>query len=145
MAVTHQLYGPAMGNIAKNLITDLTSTATIINVHLMTSAHSVDQDNEYWATIAANESSAGTTGSTSYTVKTLDGKAISYATRVTTLTATSETVFTTGGDITAYYAVLAASSYLLSCVNFDGEEKSVAGEFKINWTDAKIATITVAT
>ena len=145
MAVTHQLYGPAMANISKNLIGDLSSTGTIINVHLMTSAHSVDQDNEYWATVSANETSSGTAGSTNYEMKTLDGKAIGYATRVTTFTATSETVFSTGGNITAYYAVLAASSYLYSCVNFDGEEKSVAGEFKINWTDSKISTITVAT
>ena len=148
MAVTHKLYGPFLKNLANGNIGNIGSTAADIpiSVRIMTSAHSFTVANEYWATVSANQASSASTGSTDYRAggKLITGTALSYSTRVTTLTATSETVFSTGGDIKGFFAVLAASSYLVSCIDFDGEEASVDGEFKITWADKKILTMTVS-
>ena len=149
MAVTHKLYGPFMKNLSEStgvLANSLGSTALEIKVVIMTSEHVFNQDHEYWSQISTDEQSTSTTGNEDYVKggQLLNGKDLSYAARITTVTASSYTSFTTGGDIIGYYAVLAASSYLMSCVDFDGQEKSVAGEFKINWTDAKIMTMEVS-
>ena len=147
MAITHKLYGPVMKNSANGTLSNIGSTDSVeIYVKLMTSGHSFDQDNEYWNTIAANETTSATAGSTDYPDggKILNGTSLAYASRITTLSATSETEFTAAGNVTAFYAVLTASSYLVSCVDFDGSEQSVAGKFAINWTDLKILTNTVS-
>ena len=147
MAVTHKLYGNSMLNSANGNIPNMGSTASAqIYVKLMTSAHTFTVANQYWNDVSANEQTTGTVGSTSYTVggKLLTGTSLAYLTRVTTLSATSETEFTDTGDIIGFYAVLTASSYLVSCVDFDGKQQSVDGKFAINWADNKILTITVA-
>lgn len=148
MAVTHNLYGPFLKNMADGTLGDIGATGTVnINVMIMTSAHSYNKDHEYWSQVSANEQSTTTTGNEDYEAggQLLTGTATTYTGGTLTLTATSETVLTTGGDVSGYYAVLAASSYLVSHVDFDGEEKSVDGEFKITWTDAKIFTNSVST
>jgi hypothetical protein len=147
LAVTHKLYGNSMLNSANGNIPNMGSTASAeIYVKLMTSAHTFAVANQYWADVSANEQSTATASSTDYITggKLLTNTSLAYAARITTLSATSETVFSTGGNISGFHAVLTASSYLVSCVDFGGEEKSVAGEFKINWADSKILTITVA-
>ena len=149
MAVTHKLYGPFLNNLMNStgiMANSIGSTALEIRVFLMTSGHVFNQDHQYWSQISTDNQSSGLAGSTDYnsTGVLLNGKDLAYAARITTLSASSFTEFSTGGNLIGYYAVLAASSYLMSCVDFDGEQKSVAGEFKINWTDAKIMTNTVS-
>ena len=138
MAVTHYLYGPSLKNVGANNV-DL--EATTFTVHLMTSDHAYSKNNEYWATVSANE----TTGQPDYEAKDLAGQALGYSAGITTLTASSETEFCSSGSIKAFHAVLAASSYLISSIDFGGAEESVDGEFKITWTDNKILTMTVST
>ena len=135
MAVTHKLFGPVMKNLGK--IGDL-ETATI-TVNLMSSAYVFDQDSEYWASISTDEISTGT----DYQPVTLSGKSMTYAARITTLSATTS-LFCSTGSITAYFAVLKASSYLMGCVDFDGIEQSQDGIFKISWPGDEVLTFTVS-
>ena len=150
MAVTHTLYGPFLKNMAAStgiLANGLGSTATEISALIMTSAHTFNQAHEYWSQVSVNQQSTSSTGNEDYVAggQLLAGKALSYSTGVTTLSASSDTVFTAAGDITGFFAVLAASSYLVSCVDFDGIEQSVGGVFKITWTDNKVLTLTATT
>ena len=141
MAVTHKLYGPVMKNIANGNIGDLGSTAAApITVYLMSSDHTFTQNHEYWSAISANE-----TTDADYSEKILGNPSVTYGdNRITTLAATSETEFASSGSIKARYAVLAASSYLVSCVDFGQTEESVDGQWKINWHADGILTITVS-
>ena len=147
MAVTHTLYGPFMKNLSNAGIGGLAAVSTEFTVFLMSSDFAFSQDHEYWAQVSSDEQSTDFAGSTEYVAggKELTERSLAYAARVTTFSASTYTSFSTGGNISGFFAVLAASSYLVSCVDFDGEEKSVAGEFKINWTDSKVLTMTVGT
>jgi hypothetical protein len=144
MAVTHKLYGPFLKNIMTSTIGDI--GAAEFRVKIMTDGHAFNQDHEYWSQVSANEQSTSTTGNEDYEEggQLLVGVETSYTDKITTLSASSETEFTTEGDVSGFYAVVCASSYLVSCVDFDGEEKSVQGTFKITWTDNKILTNTVS-
>jgi len=140
LAVTHKLFGPFMKHIASGAITDITSTA--VYVSLMTTDWTFDQDSEYWSTISTGQISTGT----HYTPggDLLNEKSLAYAARITTLSATSETTFTSTGSITAGFAVTRATCHLISCVDFGDTEEAVSGAFKITWTDGKILTMTVS-
>jgi hypothetical protein len=155
MAVTHTLYGPFMKNLASSGAAgnetrlgslDTTSTERF-SVILMSSDFVFNQAHEYWAQVSSDQQSTDFAGSTDYEAggKPLAERSLAYSNRVTTWSASTYTSFSTGGNIIGFFAVVAASSYLVSCVDFGGEEKSVAGEFKINWTDAKVLTMTVGT
>ena len=157
MAVTHTLYGPFMKNLASSgtlgnetRLGSLDTTSTErFSVFLMTSEHAFNQAHEYWSQVSANQQSTDTADSTSYITggTPLAGRSLAYSSRITTMSASSYTTFSTGstgaGDIIGFFAVIAASSYLVSCVNFGGKEQSVEGEFTINWTDSKVLTMTV--
>ena len=134
MAVTHKLYGPVMKNIASGAITQLDSTAILVSL-MATDWSAFNQDNEYWATISTGEKSTDdyTPGGVS-----LDGRALAYADRITTLTATSETVFTSSGTISSPFAVVRATCHLISCIDFDGVRSSLEGKFAIAWADNKV-------
>ena len=132
-----------MKNLSNGNISALT---TEMRVALMsTSGFSFDQDNEYWATISTGQLSTATSVSYPSSGVVLGGPSLSYGSRITTLSATSETVFTSTGSITASYAVIHASSYLVSCIDFDSVQASVDGKFAVAWTDSKVLTITVGT
>ena len=146
MAVTHKLYGPFLKNLTAStgiLADGLASTATEISVRLMTSEHVFDQDHQYWSDVSTDEQSTSSTGTEDYTKggQLLVGKALSYSTGVTTLTASSDVSFGSTVDVIGFFGVLTASSYLVSCIDFDGEEKSVGGVFKVTWTDNKVLTL----
>ena len=144
MAVTHKLYGAAMKNMLNNNITDLNSSGTTtLTFSLMTSEHSFAQGNEYWGTISANETSSGTAGSTNYAAQTLTTIALASSGDRLTLFDADDVTFTSTGNVLAYHGILRASSYLISSIDFDGEQKSVAGEFKLNFASTGVFTITV--
>ena len=148
MAVTHTLYGPAFENMAKGSI-DLNSSSTHMRVLLMTSEHTFNQDNAYWATISTHEATTAYVGSTDYKDgeggHVLSGLSISYSSRITTWTATSKATFTSTGTIKAFSAVTAASSYLISCIDFGEEKASAGGEFSVQWSTDGIFTMTAGT
>ena len=146
MAVTHKLYGPFLKNLSAStgiLASGLASTATEISVRVMTSGHVFDQDHQYWAQVSTDEQSTSSTGNEDYPGggRLLVGKALSYSTGVTTMTASSEVTFTSSGDVIGFFAVLTASSYLVSCIDFDGKEQSVGEVFKVTWTDNEVLTL----
>ena len=141
MVVKHTLYSPFMKNIANGNITDLESTTILVSL-MATAGFSFTQANEYWATVSGAKSTYASYPSSGVV---LGGTALASSGRVTILTATSETQFCSSGTISSPFAVLHVSSYLVSCVDFDGVESSVDGEFKITWTDDKVLTMTVAT
>ena len=148
MAVTHTLYGPSLKNTADGKMA-LGSSSTDIRVLLMTSEHTFTQANEYWATVSTNEVTTGYCGSTDYKDgqggHVLGGLSLSYSSRITTWSATSKATFTSTGTIKAFYAVTAASSYLISCIDFGEEKASADGEFAIQWSTDGIFTNTVGT
>ena len=143
MAVTHKLYGPAMKNILDGTV-DLDGHT--FKVALMSSGFSFDQDHENWAQVSTGEiSSTGDyDGGITLPIASTD---MTYSGGVSTVICSSETVFSTEGTISAHHAVVygSTSDKLLSAVDFDGEEASVDGEYKITWTDSKLFTITVST
>jgi hypothetical protein len=150
MAVTHKWYGPGMKNVQNGNITSLSSSDVTIKCALLSSDHTFTQSHETWSQIVANEVT-----STDYSTGgvALSNKMISYADRITTFATSSdswETTFTSTGSITARYGVVyhegssAATSYLLSCVDF-GETRSCAvGTFKITWDSSGILQTTVS-
>ena len=148
MAVTHTLYGPVLKNLAGGSI-NLGTSSTDLRLLLMTSELTFNQANEYWATVSTHEATTTYTGSTDYTMgtggKVLTGVSLSYSTRITTMSATSKATFTSTGTIKAFHAVLAASSYLVSCVSFGEEKASAGGEFSVQWSTGGILTNTVGT
>ena len=141
MAVTHKLYGPSMKNILDGTI-DL--GAHTFKVALMSSGFSFNQDDANWD----NTHEISSTGD--YTAGgitlAIASSQMTYATRVTSVICSSETVFSTSGTISANYAVVYGSTNnkLVSCVDFGGAEASVDGEYKITWTDSKLFTVTVS-
>lgn len=143
MAVTHKLYGPIVKNVYDRTV-DL--GAHTFKVALLSSAHTFNQDHENWAQVSTNEiSSTGdyTAGGITLAIASSE---MTYATRVTSVVCSSETVFSTSGTISAYYAAVygSTSDKLVSCVDFGKEEASVDGEYKITWTDSKLKTVTVS-
>ena len=148
MAVTHKLYGNSMKNILNGNFNNLGSTASVIKVALMTSAHTYSAANEVFADVSTNQTSTATYGDYTAGGITATGKSLAYADRVTTLKSTDDVIFCSTGTITAYHAVvyedLSTNKYLLSSIDFDGVQSAVSGEFKVAWTDDKILTVTVA-
>ena len=143
MAVTHKLYGPAMKNILDGTV-DL--GADTFKVALMSSEFSLDQDHEDWAEVSTHQITDAdyTAGGITLSIASTD---MTYSNGVTTVVCSSETVFASTGTISAHHAVVygSTSDKLLSAVDFNGEEDSVDGEYKITWTDSKLFTITVST
>jgi len=140
MAVTHALYGTSMKNLMNGNITDIASTT--ITLSLMTSDHSFNQAHEYWADVSANQL---TTDDYTPGGEALANTALTSTDDVSTIFDADNVQFTAAGDITAYHAVLRASSYLISGIDFDGEQQSVGGEFSVNWNSSGIFWVTVAT
>ena len=141
MAVTHKLYGPAMKNILDGTV-DLDGHT--FKVALMSSGFSFNQDDANWDdTHEISSTGDYTAGGITLAIASTD---MTYSNRVTTVVCSSETVFSTEGTISAYHAVVygSTSDKLLSAVDFNGEEASVDGEYKITWTDSKLFTITVS-
>ena len=143
MAVTHKLYGPIVTNIYNGTV-DL--GAHTFKVALMSSAHTLNQDHENWADVSANEISSTGDYTAGGITLAIASSQMTYATRVTSVICSSETVFSTSGTISANYAVVYGSTNnkLVSCVDFGGAEASVDGEYKITWTDSKLKTVTVS-
>ena len=141
MVVTHKLYGPAMKNILDGTV-DLDGHT--FKVALMSSGFSFNQDDANW-------DNTHEISSTDYTndgeTLAIAGTDMTYNGGVTAVVCSSETVFSTEGTISAHHAVVYGSTTdkLLSAVDFNGEEGSVDGEYKITWTDSKLFTITVST
>ncbi len=156
MAVTNKLYGPAIENLAKAGIPDLSAGGTVIKVALMDDTFTFNQDHEKWGDIKDKQISDVTY--TDYTEhgETIANKQVNYLARVTTFKTTdAKATFCDPGDIKASYAVIyyyvdAAgdphddNSKLIACIDFDGELESKNGEFSIEWHNDGIFTITVA-
>ena len=142
MAVTHKLYGPAMKNILDGTV-DLGGHT--FKVALMSSGFNFNQDNENWGDVSTHQNTDAdyTAGGITLSIASTQ---MTYATRVTSVVCSSETVFSTEGTISAYHAVVysTATNKLLSAVDFNGKEASVDGEYKITWTDSKLFTVTVS-
>ena len=142
MAVTHKLYGPSMKNILDGTI-DL--GADTFKVALMSSGFSLDQDHEDWAEVSTHQITDADYTAGGITLSIASSQ-MTYATRMTSVVCSSETVFASTGTISAYHAVVygSTSDKLISAVDFGGEEASVDGEYKITWTDSKLFTVTVS-
>ena len=142
MAVTHKLYGPAMKNILDRTV-DLGGHT--FKVALMSSGFNFNQDNENWGDVSTHQSTDADYTAGGITLAIASSQ-MTYATRVTSVICSSETVFSTSGTISANYAVVYGSTNnkLVSCVDFGGAEASVDGEYKITWTDSKLKTVTVS-
>ena len=141
MAVTHKLYGPAMKNILDGTV-DLDGHT--FKVALMSSGFSFNQDDANWDnTHEIGSTGDYTAGGITLSIASTD---MTYSNRVTTVVCSSETVFASTGTISAHHAVVygSTSDKLLSAVDFNGEEASVDGEYKITWTDSKLFTVTVS-
>ena len=147
MAVTHNWFGPGLENILNGTI-DLVSDT--IKVALFKEAYSpAEADENYVDTHECdsedylNEGGAGA-GEGGQTLP-ITATEINYDTgevKIKTSVAAGETVFTSEGTISAYYAVIysetPATSKLISWVDFGGEEASTDGEYKITWTNGEL-------
>lgn len=144
MAVTHNLYAPGQKNIMNGTI-DL--VADTIKVALMTSDFTFTVTDEDFVDTHECTDTDYTTGGEILPIVSGDITTATNTVTVDTSAADSTTVFTAEGDITASYAVIydstPATPKLISCVDFDGQEQSVSGEFKITWHNDGLFTVTV--
>lgn len=148
MAIT-KIYGPYFQNLQKGLIPDLSSAGTPIKVALMASPFAFNQDHATMDQVRANEcADADYPGAVEITNKT-----VTYSGLKTVFDTTldpKKTLFTSSGTITATHAVIFydsgvdATSPLICCVDFEGEQASVDGEFSITWDLTGIFEVTVA-
>ena len=140
MAVTNNVFGPAVDNMFKGNI-DLVNDS--IRVALF-SAYTYSEDH---ATLGAVKAAGTEASGAGYTA---DGKVIAhtgdkvtYSNGVTTFGANADDTEWASSTIDAAYAIVYkyvddagsadASSPVLCVVNFDGTESSVDGTFKIEW------------
>jgi hypothetical protein len=145
MAVSAKYYGNFFVHLAEKRI-DFNSDA--IKVALCTSAYTPDQDGHDFFNDITNE----VTG-TGYTAGglTLTGCTITYTGGTNTLKFDADDATWSASTITARYAVVydstpgtAATNPLILYVDFDADVSSTAGDFKITWDAAGLATVTVA-
>ena len=149
MAVTHSMFAAGLKNLINGSIGNIGSSATeALTLSLLTSdghaAISLSTD-EYWAEISANEISTAHNNSTDYAAKTIAGTSLGSSGNATLLLSSTDVVFTTTGSMKAYCGVTRASSYLLSFIDFDGEQESVDGTFRVNWATTGLIRFEVTT
>lgn len=138
MAVTAKWYGQALlGQFSGTAARRVDWANDTIKVALVKSAYTPDQDNhDFWNDVSANE----ITG-TGYTAggKTLSEKTLAYDEATNTIRLDANDVEWKEVSVTARYAVLykdtgeAATSPLLSYVDFGADQTIASGAFKIEW------------
>lgn len=144
MAVTAFWYAEAFINI---LDEEVDWTADTIKVILTTSTYTPNQDTHGYHEDITNECAA--TGNYSTGGATLGTPTIGSTNNVVKLDGDDTTW--AASTITAAFAVIydstpgaSATNPLLFWVDFDGDESSSSGEFKITWHGSGMATITPA-
>jgi len=153
MAVEHTMYGAGLKNMLNGSIGNIGSSGTeLVTLSLMTSAAVAALDlstDEYWADVLANQVSTTYCGSTDYSTadggKPLTGVSLATTGMATLFASSTDVVFTTTGTVKAWAGVLRATSYLVSFIDFDGEQKSENGTFRVNWNSSGIIRFSVTT
>jgi hypothetical protein len=150
MAVTIKAYGNFPLNCFKKLVTDLNAVGTTVKGALLTSSYTFTQDTHVSYNDLTNEVSASGTG---YTTggNELTGKAVTYATRVTTwgittpYTLTFSTVTIPDVRYLAIYdatPATAATKMLICCVDLGATYAFSAGNLVFTFNASGILTIT---
>jgi len=149
MAVTHSMFAAGLKNVINSNLKNIGSSSTEqLTLSLLTSAYVAAVDlstDEYWADISTHELTTAYTGSTDYAAKTIDGVSLATTGNATLLLSSTDVVFTTTGSIKAYCGVSRATSYLVTFIDFDGEQESVDGTFRVNWNSSGLIRFTVTT
>ena len=147
MSVTHSMYAAGLKNVINAKLANIGSSSTEqLTLSLMTSDY-IDTvtiaTDEYWAAVSTAQISTGT----DYTPGgvTIDGVSLATTGNATLLLSSTDVVFTTTGSIAAWAGVVRASSYLVSFIDFDGEQESVDGTFRVNWNSSGLIRFTVTT
>jgi len=139
MAVTHNWFGPGLENILNGTI-DLVGDT--IKVALFKEAYSPDEADEDYDDTDECDSEDYQNGGQTLPITAADINYDAGEVKIKTSAEDGETVFTSEGTISAYYAVIYSetpeTSKLISWVDFGGEEASVDGEYKITWTNAEL-------
>jgi len=147
MAVTHSMYAAGLKNVIQSNLSKIDSSGDQqLTLSLMSSAYIdnvVIATDEYWAGISADQISTGT----HYTPGgvTIDGISSTTTGNATLLLSSTDVVFCTSGSIAAWAGVVRATSYLVSFIDFDGEQESVDGTFRVNWNSSGLIRFTVTT
>lgn len=146
MAVTAKLYGLALQAFVEKKIDVINDT---INVALVTSAYTPNQDtDQFWSTPQVDE-----VAGTGYTAggQALGTKAATYTAATNVLAFTAANTSWANSTLTARYAVIydatpgtAATDLLIAYVDFGADVSSTAAAFTITWDAAGIFTITAA-
>ena len=153
MAVTHSMFAAGLKNVINaNLANIGSSTTEQLTLSLLTSAYVAAVDvstDEWWSDILTHQVTSAYCGSTDYTTgvggKTIDGVSLATTGNATLLLSSTDVVFTTTGSIKAYCGVSRATSYLVTFIDFDGEQESVDGTFRVNWNSSGLIRFTVTT
>lgn len=145
MAVTAKLYGLAYANFKAAGINWASDT---IKCALVTSSYTPNQDtHDFWDDVSANEASGS-----GYTAggATLAGKSVTYDAASNEVRLLADDVSWDPSTVTARYGVVykdtgnAATSRLISYVDFGQDESSVGANFEIAWAGGIVAKTTLA-
>ena len=138
----HTLYSNIMKVIADQGF-DWTSNTTIKCALLHTATW--NQTHTLWSDVSASEVT-GTAYVAGGQVLLTAANSTALVGRVTQFKSTHNPLWEVS-TIAATHAVLyidGTTKYLISMIDFEGEQSSVAGDFQISWTDAIVFTTTVA-
>jgi hypothetical protein len=125
-----------LGNIGSSDTNQLT-------LSLMTSDYTANiATDEWWSDISANQV---TTDDYTPGGETIDKVSLVTSSNATILVSTTDVIFCTSGSIKAYGGVARATSYLVSYIDFDGEQESVDGSFRVNWNSSGLIRFSVTT
>ena len=153
MAVTHSMFAAALKNAVNGTLGDIGSSGTKqLTLSLLTSAYVAAVDvstDEWWSDILTHQVTSAYCTSTDYSTSiggvTIDDVSLVTTGNATLLLSSTDVVFTTTGSIKAYCGVARATSYLVSFIDFDGEQESVDGTFRVNWNSSGLIRFTVTT
>lgn len=148
MPYTNKLYGQAMLNALKKLVSDLSAGGTDIKVMLCTSAYTPNQDTHTSKTDVTNEiTGAGYTAGGAALVS----KILTYDAPTNIIKFDADDVAWTGATFTARIAVVydntpaaAADKKLLCYIDFAADKSVEGGTFTIQWDAAGIFKNTIA-
>jgi hypothetical protein len=136
--VTHQKYVESPLQAYQGGLQDLSDGTVTVRVGLMTDTFTIDtQADSVWTDVNADEIDPAT--NTGYTAggKEIVNKTVTQDGQVVRFD--GDNVVWSSSSINAYYAVVyvddsnTGSSYLLTVVDFEGEEISSNGDFTIEW------------
>ena len=151
MAVTHSMFAAGLKNVINANLKNIGSSSTEqLTLSLLTSEYVANvSTDEWWTDILTHQVTSNYCGSSDYTTAasgvTIDGVSLVTSSNATILVSTTDVIFCTSGSIKAYGGVARATSYLVSYIDFDGEQESVDGSFRVNWNSSGLIRFSVTT